>query len=139
MRKFEEVKMRALPQLEAERHALAHARFDFSDMLVDLHAAGELEQHYLDYLEKQQQMMVEKEIQVAWEKMSKAAGDAQGGKGVGDAGVRTGGVKSLHLPEVDDQVCQICNDGNSVDDNLIVYCSVSAARADVNVLPLRRR
>jgi hypothetical protein len=50
--RFEQMRQCALPILQKERLALSHVNYDFNDLLVDLQASGELEQKFLDYLEK---------------------------------------------------------------------------------------
>ena len=76
---------------------------------------------------------MEKEIQFAWER---ANGEQRGGK------QEENSRKSVN-PKIpianEDSLCQICNNGDSWDDNLIVFCAVNSLTPQGRAGPKKKK
>ncbi|EAS02021.2 PHD zinc finger protein (macronuclear) [Tetrahymena thermophila SB210] len=102
----ENLKKNMQKDIENEKLIYTPQELDMNDILVDIHYQNSMEQEYLNFLENKQQFIdFESERQNQNQNQKKQH------------------TKQHEKIVMEDMACQICNDGDYTDDDLIVFCS----------------
>jgi bromodomain and PHD finger-containing protein 1 len=119
--KWEILKDKMTTQIDKEKFILENNLVDPNDVLVDLRVKLLEEDQFLSMLEKRQSELKEQ---------VKVAPTGKGKEVIPTPQQQMGGLK-MKKPRVilEDMVCQICNDGDYAEDDLIVFC----ARCNISV------
>ena len=105
---FSNLKSKMKNEIEIEKPLINQNQLDINDVLIDLKIKLQEDEQFLNMLEKRQSELKEQtKIQVGKE-------PAQ----------HNNGLKIKPRVILEDMVCQICNDGDYAEDDLIVFCAV---------------
>ena len=105
---FSNLKSKIKNEIEIEKQLINQNQLDINDVLIDLKIKLQEDEQFLNMLEKRQSELKEQtKIQVGKE-------PAQ----------HNNGLKIKPRVILEDMVCQICNDGDYAEDDLIVFCAV---------------
>ena len=102
------LKLKMKNEIEKEKLLIEHNQLDINDILIDLKLKLQEDDQYLNMLEKRQSELKEQtKIQAGKEPVQ-----------------YNSALKVKPQVVIEDMVCQICNDGDYAEDDLIVFCSV---------------
>ena len=102
------IKSKMKNEIEKENLLIKHNQLDINDILIDLRLKLQEDDQFLNMLEKRQSELKEQT-------------KIQAGK---EPTQYNSGLKVKPRVILEDMVCQICNDGDYAEDDLIVFCSV---------------
>ncbi|KAL4442844.1 hypothetical protein ABPG74_010733 [Tetrahymena malaccensis] len=102
----ENLKKNMQKDIENEKLIYTPQELDMNDILVDVHYYNSMEQEYLNFLENKQQF-----IDFESERLNQ------------NQNQKKQHTKQHEKIVMEDMACQICNDGDYTDDDLIVFCS----------------
>ncbi|KAL4493484.1 hypothetical protein ABPG72_007492 [Tetrahymena utriculariae] len=120
---FENLKLRIKEDFEQERRINDVQSLDFNDILIDLNTMNPIEKEYIKFLESKQQLDYSQSIQIMQQQQN-ILGDLQDSAIVGQQSLKSqGSTKQVQIKHSEETRCQVCNECDYADNDLIVFCS----------------
>ncbi|KAL4445656.1 hypothetical protein ABPG74_006207 [Tetrahymena malaccensis] len=123
-KEFEDLKLRIKEDFEQERRINDVQSLDFNDILIDLNTMNPIEKEYIKFLESKQQLDYSQSIQIMQQQQN-ILGDLQDSSIIGQQSLKSqGSTKQVQIKHSEETRCQVCNECDYADNDLIVFCSV---------------
>ncbi|EAS03088.2 PHD zinc finger protein (macronuclear) [Tetrahymena thermophila SB210] len=122
-KEFENLKLRIKEDFEQERRINDVQSLDFNDILIDLNTMNPIEKEYIKFLESKQQLDYSQSIQIMQQQQN-ILGDLPDQAIVGQQSLKSqGSTKQVLIKHSEETRCQVCNECDYADNDLIVFCS----------------